>query len=88
MLEWLDPKEGERILDVACGPGQLSLKIAERGCEVCGIDGSEYGIYIARYLAKRLKVAAEFEVGNAEDLPYPDQSRGGMNPLEGFSYYD
>ena len=25
MLEWLDPNEGERILDVACGPGQLSL---------------------------------------------------------------
>ena len=70
MLEWLDPKEGERILDVACGPGQLSLKIAERGCEVCGIDRGEYGIHIARYLAKRLKVAAEFEVGNAEDLPY------------------
>lgn len=22
MLEWLDPKEGERILDVACGGGQ------------------------------------------------------------------
>lgn len=75
MLEWLDPKEGERILDVACGEGQLSLKIAEteRGCEVCGIDKrSENAIRIARYLAKRLKIAAEFEVGNAEDLPYRD----------------
>ena len=40
MLEWLDPKEGERILDVACGPGQLSLKIAGKGCEVCGSDRS------------------------------------------------
>ena len=72
MLEWLDPKEGERILDVACGVGELSLKIAERGCEVCGIDRGQYGIHIASNLAKRLKVAAEFEVGNAEDLPYRD----------------
>ena len=72
MLEWLDPKESERILDVTCGPGQLSLKIAEKGCEVCGIDRSEYAIYIAKYLAKRLKKAADFEVGNAEDLPYRD----------------
>lgn len=34
MLRWLDPKEGERILDVTCGGGTLSLKIAERGGEV------------------------------------------------------
>ena len=34
MLEWLDPKEGERVLDVACGGGELSLKIAERGRKV------------------------------------------------------
>lgn len=72
MFEWLDPKQSERILDVASGEGLLSLKIAERGCEVCGIDRSEYEIQIARYLAKRLNVAAEFEVGNAEDLPYQD----------------
>jgi 2-polyprenyl-3-methyl-5-hydroxy-6-metoxy-1,4-benzoquinol methylase len=34
MLECLDPKEGERVLDVACGGGELSLKIAERGRKV------------------------------------------------------
>ena len=38
MLEWLEPKEGEKFLDIACGKGALSLKIAERGCEVYGID--------------------------------------------------
>ena len=27
MLEYLDPNEGERILDIACGVGELSLKI-------------------------------------------------------------
>lgn len=73
MLEWLDPKEGEeRILDVVCGGGVLSLKIAERGCKVCGIDISEHAINYAKRLAEREKIACEFEIGSAEDLPYPD----------------
>ena len=72
MLEWLDSKEGERILDVACGGGALSLKIAERGCKVHGIDISEDVINSAKRLAEREKIACEFEVGSAEDLPYPE----------------
>jgi len=73
MLEWLDPKEGERILDIAYGVGELSLKIAEKGCAVHGIDISEDAIKYAKPLAEREKIACEFEVGSAEDLPYPDE---------------
>lgn len=72
MLEWLDPKEGERILDVACGGGTLSLKIAERGCVVHGIDISEDVIKYAKPRLERGGIACEFEVGNAEDLPRVD----------------
>ena len=72
MLEWLAPKEGERILDIACGGGELSLKIAERGCEVFGVDMSEGGIEHAKRLAEREGITCEFRVGSAEDLPYPD----------------
>ena len=72
MLEWLDPKEGEKILDVACGGGALSLEIAERGCEVHGVDISEDTIKGAKRLAERERIACEFEIGSAEDLPYQD----------------
>lgn len=72
MLEYLDPKVGERVLDIACGGGELSLKVAERGCEVCGIDISESGIKHAKRLAEREGITCDFRVGNAEDLPYPD----------------
>jgi SAM-dependent methyltransferase len=72
LLEWLDPKEGERVLDVACGRGTLTLKIAEKGCRVCGIDISEDVINSAIQFAKREKIACEFQIGDAECLPYPD----------------
>ena len=54
------------------GGGALSLKIAEKGCEVYGVDLSEDVINSAKRLAEREKIACEFEVGSAEELPYPD----------------
>ena len=50
----------------------MSLKIAERRCEVHGIDLSMNAINSAKRLAKREKIPCKFEVENAEDLPYPD----------------
>jgi ubiquinone/menaquinone biosynthesis C-methylase UbiE len=72
MMRWLDAQKGEKILDIACGAGELSLKIAERGCEVYGIDLSEEGIKSARRLSKRVKARCEFMVGDAERLPFAD----------------
>ena len=39
-LDLLDPQPGEAILDVGCGEGALTQKIAERGARVVGIDNS------------------------------------------------
>lgn len=47
-LDLLDPKPGERILDVGCGEGTLTKKISERGAVVLGIDNSPEMIAAAR----------------------------------------
>src|SRR5271154_6174345 len=40
VLDLLAPKAGERILDLACGDGVLTKKIAAAGASVYGVDGS------------------------------------------------
>jgi trans-aconitate methyltransferase len=48
VVELLDPKRGERILDLGCGSGQLTARIAEAGAMVEGIDQSPDMIAQAR----------------------------------------
>src|ERR1700722_3509471 len=68
VLEWLAPQNGERILDLGCGDGQLTLRIAESGASVVGIDASAEMVAAAR--ARGVKA----DDGPAENLPYPDHS--------------
>lgn len=48
VLALLDARAGERILDLGCGDGVLTEKIAVAGAEVIGIDASEEMISAAR----------------------------------------
>lgn len=48
VLAWLDPRPGERILDLGCGDGRLARVIKARGAEVTGIDISPEMVATAR----------------------------------------
>lgn len=50
VVEWLTPKAGERILDLGCGDGDLTVKLRDFGCEVIGVDSSPDFINSAKSL--------------------------------------
>jgi trans-aconitate methyltransferase len=50
VVEWLDPREGERILDLGCGDGALTVKLVEAGAVVKGVDKSDDLLAAARKL--------------------------------------
>ncbi|MGA9061400.1 MAG: methyltransferase domain-containing protein [Terracidiphilus sp.] len=67
-LEWLAAQPGQRILDLGCGDGQLTERIAAAGAIVTGIDASQEMVAAAR--ARGVKA----DRGTAESLPYPDRN--------------
>lgn len=64
----IDPKPGERVLDVACGTGTSIASIAKTGATVVGLDFSP--AMIAE--AEKRHPTFEFIVGDATKLPFGD----------------
>jgi 2-polyprenyl-3-methyl-5-hydroxy-6-metoxy-1,4-benzoquinol methylase len=73
-LDRLSIDSGASLLDVACGSGQLALIAAHRGAKVTGIDIASNSIAAARGRALAEGLDARFDEGDAEDLPYADES--------------
>jgi len=66
----LDPRSGERWLDVACGTGAIASRAAARGAEVIGIDLAPALIARAKELAREQGLELKLQVGDCEELPY------------------
>ena len=65
---------GGSVLEVAPGPGFLSIELAKRGLTVRAIDISKTFVEIARHNAAAEGVKARFQLGNAAALPVDDAS--------------
>ena len=65
---------GGAVLEVAPGPGFLSIELARRGLQVRGVDISKTFVQIAQRNAAADGVEARFELGNAAALPVEDGS--------------
>ncbi|MGB6943812.1 MAG: class I SAM-dependent methyltransferase [Bryobacteraceae bacterium] len=63
---------GARVLDVACGTGNLAIPAARKGAQVWGLDIAPNLLEQARERAAAENLQATFEEGDAEQLPYPD----------------
>lgn len=60
VTELADVKKGERILDLYCGLGNLSLPLAMKGADVTGVEGQGSAIRSAKYNAQEANLTAHF----------------------------
>jgi 2-polyprenyl-3-methyl-5-hydroxy-6-metoxy-1,4-benzoquinol methylase len=69
-LNRLSIAPGTRMLDVACGAGQIAIPAARAGIKVIGVDIASNLIEQARERARVEGVEVQFDEGDAEMLPY------------------
>ncbi|HTU85818.1 MAG TPA: class I SAM-dependent methyltransferase [Solirubrobacteraceae bacterium] len=72
MIDAVDPRPGQRILDVATGTGLVASGLVRRGATVVALDQSEH--MLARARKRAGDAAMTFVQGEAERLPFPDRS--------------
>jgi len=79
-FEWLGDLRGQRILDLGCGAGYGSVHLARHGASVVGLDLADRRCALAREQTALLDESLEltFTAGNAERLPFADESFDGI----------
>src|SRR5258708_29598521 len=65
---------GARVLDVACGTGNTAIPASRAGASVTGVDIAPNLLSQARKRAAAEGLEIGFDEGDAEELPYSDQS--------------
>ncbi len=69
LAEALDLPSGARVLELGCGRGSFSIRLAQWGYQVTGIDESEPMLAVAREEARHREVEVEFRQGDLRELP-------------------
>src|SRR4029453_11602279 len=73
-IDRLALQPGVRLLDVACGSGNLAIPAARAGAIVTGVDIATNLLEQARARAESERLIIQFDEGDAERLPYPDEA--------------
>jgi SAM-dependent methyltransferase len=71
--ELLQVERGSRVVDVGCGAGTAVAELAALGADAVGIDAAAEAVAFAR----ELHPDCPFEVGDAQQLRFPDRSLDG-----------
>ncbi len=66
----VEPRPGERVLDLGCAAGAVTHFLSTFGCEAVGVDAEAKAIQRARTLFPSLR----FEVADVRELPFPASS--------------
>ena len=65
---------GKKVLDIGCGPGFFTVLLGEKGFEVTAFDYSADMLKEAEKNARKAGIDAEYVRGDAQSLPFEDES--------------
>ena len=72
LVKWAGVRSGQRVLDVACGTGVVSVTAARVGARVTGLDLTPELLELARENGRIAGVEIEWHEGDVEKLPFGD----------------
>jgi SAM-dependent methyltransferase len=75
---------GDSVLDAPCGHGRISNRLADRGCEVVGVDASELFLGVAREAGS----GVDYRLGDLRDLPVDGPFDAALSWFTSFGYFD
>ena len=70
----LPKTEHPKVLDLGCGPGFFTMLLGQRGCQMTAFDYSDEMLNQARKNVASVGVEATFVQGDAQNLPFKDDS--------------
>ena len=70
LIALLSPEEGEKVLDLGCGHGELAMRVSELGCELTGVDSSPEMVEAS--IANGINTI----LGDARDLSFDNEFDG------------
>ncbi|WP_224271017.1 class I SAM-dependent methyltransferase [Haloprofundus salinisoli] len=86
LCEAVDPHPGQRVLDVACGSGTAALVAERRYCDVTGLDYVPGLIERAKTRAQANGQEIDFQIGDAQAMPFPDNSFDAVLSVYGIQF--
>lgn len=80
--------EKAAVLDLACGTGDLTKALSDRGYHVTGLDISSEMMAIGREKCRYLSPKPSFVLGSAEQIPFPDDTFDAVTIAFGLRNFD
>jgi SAM-dependent methyltransferase len=80
-------RRGQRVLDIPCGMGRLTIPLARMGLRMTGVDLSSSYIRTAKQAAKRARVRMEFVCNDMRGIDYQNSFDAAFNWFGSFGYF-